>query len=250
VRLAEEIAALDIMSGGRFHWSAAPPDAESNALPGPFREQLTVLARALSGERFSHAGASFQIPEVQCLPAPERQPHPRPAIWLDAPDGDLARFAVANGHPVVVGPTTTLREIEQAPDLGRHGLSLVRFIHVASRDAQARGAIRAVESPPGGPDLARVAIVGDAVRCRERIAELLERTGADTLIAWHDFATQGFATQGFAARSAGTAGLGAAGLGARAPGSLGSETDGGAIPRAAAAASQRRLVEDVAPAFG
>ena len=53
-------------------------------------------------------------------------------------------------------------------------------------------------------------IIGDEVYCREKIGELQERIGLDSLIAWQNF---------------------------------------GDLPHEAAMASQRRLIEKVAPAF-
>ena len=99
----------------------------------------------------------------------------------------------------------------------------MRCVHVAERDSEARAtaapALLAAHPPranlPGEPDPLGFAIVGDAERCRETIAEILERTGADTLVAWHDFGAAGQSS-----------------------------------PPELAMASQRRLIEQVAPSFG
>lgn len=223
LRLAEEIAMLEIMSGGRFRWSAAARSTEDERSTAVFREQLEVVRLALSGERFSFAGEFFEIPELACLPAPESQPHPLPALWLDGPalDGGAAA-APMRDYPVVVDPFVSLARAERARELGKQPLSIVRCIHVGESDARARAeaepalhaAAAAFSGSPDGAVPGDWAIVGDAARCRELVAELLERTDADTLVAWQDFG-------GPAA----------------------------AMAPAAAAASQRRLIEDIAPTF-
>ena len=51
LRLAEEIAMLDIMSGGRFDWAVGCGDSTDDDEPSPlaFREQLDVMLRAWTG---------------------------------------------------------------------------------------------------------------------------------------------------------------------------------------------------------
>jgi len=223
LRLAEEIAMLDIMSGGRFQWSAGLPSDDSPEGSMRLREQLEIVDRALSGERFSYAGEFFDVPELQCLPAPERQPHPAPALWMETLPRAAAGLATERAHAVVVGPDASVEEIEQAPELRRQGLALLCRVHVGAADRSARAnAERALadvahdmETATGPGDRTPCNLFGDAARCRDDLAELLARTGADTLIAWHDF-----------------------------------DAPGRSIPRDAALASQRRLLEEVAPAFG
>ena len=71
LRLAEDLAVLDLLSGGRLEWA---PGGEA------FSESLEIVLRAWSGEAFSHAGERFEFPELQCTPRPAQRPHPR--LWL------------------------------------------------------------------------------------------------------------------------------------------------------------------------
>ncbi len=85
VRLAEEVATLDHLSGGRFEFgigrSGSPtgyvgynvPYAESRAR---FYETLDVLKRAWTQESFSYEGDFFQYDDVCVVPKPLQQPHP------------------------------------------------------------------------------------------------------------------------------------------------------------------------------
>ena len=89
IALAEQLATLDLMSGGRLDVGvgrgSAPFDHEVFGLPYPEAqsrtlEGLEVMLKAWRGESFSHAGQHFQIPAVEVWPAPEQQPHP--PIWF------------------------------------------------------------------------------------------------------------------------------------------------------------------------
>ncbi|MDG2333309.1 MAG: LLM class flavin-dependent oxidoreductase [Myxococcota bacterium] len=72
LRLAEDLAALDILSGGRLDWA---PRA------GACAESLEIVLNAWRGEPFAHRGARFEFPELRCLPRPEQAPHP--ALWFE-----------------------------------------------------------------------------------------------------------------------------------------------------------------------
>jgi alkanesulfonate monooxygenase SsuD/methylene tetrahydromethanopterin reductase-like flavin-dependent oxidoreductase (luciferase family) len=76
LRLAEDLAALDILSGGRLDWS---PRA------GACAESLEIVLNAWRGEPFAHRGALYHFPELRCLPRPEQTPHP--ALWLEPGEG-------------------------------------------------------------------------------------------------------------------------------------------------------------------
>ncbi|MFP6641550.1 MAG: LLM class flavin-dependent oxidoreductase [Myxococcota bacterium] len=73
LRLAEDLAVLDIVSGGRLDWAPTGSGLE---------EPLEVVALAWQGEAFAHEGERFQFPELVCLPVPEQKPHPM--VWLPA----------------------------------------------------------------------------------------------------------------------------------------------------------------------
>ncbi len=209
LRLAEEIAALDIQSGGRFEWGVSPGDASDEGRR-IFREQLTIARTAWTGESFRHDGDFFQIPELQCLPAPVQQPHP--PIWIAALDRPTVEWAGQNGLGIfgdAAAPTAQLedtrrvhREAVSAARRDPVGLPVVRRMYVGETTARAR--------EEAGPAPDAESIVGDAIYCRDRIVELHERIGLDRLVCWQSF---------------------------------------GRLPHEAILASQRRLIEKVAPAF-
>jgi alkanesulfonate monooxygenase SsuD/methylene tetrahydromethanopterin reductase-like flavin-dependent oxidoreductase (luciferase family) len=71
LRLAEDLAVLDIVSGGRLDWAPSR---------GACPEALEIVLRAWRGESFAHRGARYAFPELRCWPRPEQRPHP--ALWL------------------------------------------------------------------------------------------------------------------------------------------------------------------------
>lgn len=201
LRFAEEIALLDILSDGRFDWSAAPPPAP----PGPgreaalrtFREQLEIVEKACSGLPFAHAGERFEIPPLRCLPAPARPDGP--ASWIAVADDDADDSTVAwagsSGRGLRAGasmPVARLAGLQRAhraaaddPTTAR--LSLLRFVHVDERDARAREtAASALAAIGRTPDPERD-VVGDPVACRERLAALDEAAEVALLLCWHRF---------------------------------------------------------------
>jgi alkanesulfonate monooxygenase SsuD/methylene tetrahydromethanopterin reductase-like flavin-dependent oxidoreductase (luciferase family) len=71
LRLAEDLAVLDIMSGGRLDWAPTGPLAS---------EFLEIVLLAWRGEPFAHEGERYAFPELRCLPVPEQPPHP--GLWF------------------------------------------------------------------------------------------------------------------------------------------------------------------------
>ena len=91
LRLAEEVALLDMLSGGRVNWGAGRGFAHSefNAFGVPpeesaerFREAVEIVLQAWTQERFSFQGTHFNFDDIEVLPKPLQQPHP--PIWMAA----------------------------------------------------------------------------------------------------------------------------------------------------------------------
>ncbi|MEZ0365495.1 LLM class flavin-dependent oxidoreductase [Mycobacterium sp. pUA109] len=80
VRLAHQIAYLDIVSGGRYTTigigrGVSKGEFEAVGVPREesrqrFNETLDILQLAFSGERFSYDGEIFKVPEMSLRPAP------------------------------------------------------------------------------------------------------------------------------------------------------------------------------------
>ena len=110
VRLAEEVATLDHLSGGRFEFgigrSGSPtgyvgyniPYAESRAR---FYETLEVVKRAWTQESFSYQGEYFEYNDVCVVPKPLQQPHP--PIRNAATSAITYSISAKMGMPIFIG---------------------------------------------------------------------------------------------------------------------------------------------------
>jgi alkanesulfonate monooxygenase SsuD/methylene tetrahydromethanopterin reductase-like flavin-dependent oxidoreductase (luciferase family) len=91
-KLAREVAALDVLSGGRLvvgaglgsapaeEFAAFGEDPGARARADRLDEGLEILVGLLSGRPFSYAGEQYRVEESLFLPAPVQRPHP--PIWV------------------------------------------------------------------------------------------------------------------------------------------------------------------------
>jgi alkanesulfonate monooxygenase SsuD/methylene tetrahydromethanopterin reductase-like flavin-dependent oxidoreductase (luciferase family) len=86
---AEQMATLDLMSGGRLEFGigrgSEPFDYEAygvDYLEAQARtlEALEVILASWTNTRFSHSGTFFEVPEVELWPKPQQVPHP--PVWV------------------------------------------------------------------------------------------------------------------------------------------------------------------------
>jgi alkanesulfonate monooxygenase SsuD/methylene tetrahydromethanopterin reductase-like flavin-dependent oxidoreductase (luciferase family) len=170
VRLAEELAMVDILSGGRLDVGVGrgnrPVEFEGYRVPQiesreRFDESLEIMLRAWTRERFSFEGRHHQIPEIRVIPKPLQQPHP--PIYVVCVSPDTIEATALRGWPmlnsILRGPLDPLvqqrdtyvkacrkagrSETEIAGLLARWGVS--RHIYVAPTDAQAQAEARDAE---------------------------------------------------------------------------------------------------------
>ena len=170
IRLAEELAIVDILSGGRIDVGVGrgnrPVEFEGYRIPQiesreRFEETLAIMIRAWTHERFSFEGQHFTIPEVRVIPKPLQRPHP--PLYIVCVSPDTVEATALRGLPmlnsILRGPIEQLAaqrdtyvkackkggrsDAEIAGLLSRWGVS--RHIHVAPTDAQARAEAREAE---------------------------------------------------------------------------------------------------------
>ncbi len=129
LRLAEEIALLDVLSGGRVNWGVGrgfqrkefeafgvAPE-ESYAV---FREHLQVVLDAWTHERTSFSGKYVSFDEVEVLPKPVQKPHP--PVWLAASSPEAITWAGEQGHSIMLDPHSTTQQIASKRELYRESL--------------------------------------------------------------------------------------------------------------------------------
>lgn len=110
LRVAEEVATIDHLSGGRFEFgigrSGFVNSYNSYAIPYEesqerFDEALAILRRTWQGKRFSHHGKHYRVADALVVPQPLQRPHPpmRMAATTAATFEKVAR----EGLPIFVG---------------------------------------------------------------------------------------------------------------------------------------------------
>jgi alkanesulfonate monooxygenase SsuD/methylene tetrahydromethanopterin reductase-like flavin-dependent oxidoreductase (luciferase family) len=118
LRLAEEVALLDVLSGGRVNWGAGRgfariefeafgvPAAESAAR---FREAVDIVLAAWRNERLTFEGEYFRFKDVEVLPKPAQQPHP--PVWMAATSEPAIEWAASRGFSILMDPHATHADI-------------------------------------------------------------------------------------------------------------------------------------------
>lgn len=85
IRIAERIAALDVLSNGRVNWGSGKSSSrvEQDAfeckvadLHAEWREALTMIPKMWQSDVFEFRGRYFRVPPTQVVPKPVQQPHP------------------------------------------------------------------------------------------------------------------------------------------------------------------------------
>jgi natural product biosynthesis luciferase-like monooxygenase protein len=159
IRVAEEIATLDVLSNGRVEFGIGRgsipthfagfgvPQAESR---DRFVEALEVIVQAWTKERVSHAGRFFNVDNLSVVPKPVQQPHP--PIRAAANSVETFEHMGRAGYPIFVATpinpfsklkeTLTLyREARRSgghPDHGGEDVTLVLPLYVSKERAQIR----------------------------------------------------------------------------------------------------------------
>jgi len=161
LRVAEEVAMLDILSAGRIEWGVGRGyqghefqgyGVDINQSHKIFYEQLEVIEKAWTGEPFAHAGEFYNFDELQCFPNPIQRPGP--TVYIAALSPGTIEWAARSGYPVLAdqfSPTARLEKNRQ------------RY-----RDAAAEAG---VPTPAGGTPTLRQVYVGETMKkAREEAA--------------------------------------------------------------------------------
>jgi natural product biosynthesis luciferase-like monooxygenase protein len=118
IEIAEQMAMVDLMSGGRVEFGigrgfvafdyerlgVSQEDSQARMF-----EQLEIILKAWSGEPFTHKGRFYDYPkEMQVWPRPEQRPHP--PIWLSCSQTPASfEFAGRKGYSIL---TVAYRSVE------------------------------------------------------------------------------------------------------------------------------------------
>jgi luciferase family oxidoreductase group 1 len=168
LRLAEEVALLDVLSGGRVNWGVGRgfdlvefkafgvPPQESHAR---FREAVEIVLAAWQNERLTWHGNYWHFENIEVLPKPLQQPHPHP--WIAAGSLNSLCWAAVQGYSIMFGPHTHYTDLGQRRELYRKTLE-------------------AHNHTMGGRDIPMSRLL--AVAETEQAAEAIARRGAHWLV--------------------------------------------------------------------
>jgi alkanesulfonate monooxygenase SsuD/methylene tetrahydromethanopterin reductase-like flavin-dependent oxidoreductase (luciferase family) len=168
LRLAEEVALLDVLTGGRVNWGAGRGferlefdnfGVPMNETASRFREAVDVVLAAWTQERLTFHGDFWNFDDVEVLPKPFQRPHP--PTWVAATSPEAIAWAAARGHEILMDPHATFAEIGAKYDS-----------YCAARQA-------AGFPPPSDTPMARLVAVADT----DAEAEEVARAGAQWTVA-------------------------------------------------------------------
>lgn len=129
MRLAEEVALLDVLSGGRVNWGAGrgfdPTEFRTFGVPREqsserFREAVEIVLAAWTNERLTWRGKHWQFEDVEVLPKPYQRPHP--PTWVAATSFPAIDWAAEQGHTIMMDPHSTHADIASKRERYRTGL--------------------------------------------------------------------------------------------------------------------------------
>ena len=157
--VAEEIATLDLLSGGRLdvglgrgyqHYEFERFGLELESGRARWEESIDIILKAFGGRPFSYDGKIFKIPETTVFTQPLQKP--RPPIWITAQSPDSVEAAVRRGFNVLTGGfgvpiermaefrrlfDRVVAEVKPAEPLK---VGVQRAVYVTDSDADARAA--------------------------------------------------------------------------------------------------------------
>ena len=217
VRLAEDLAVMDNLSGGRIELGVGlgyvPSDFAGYGIPPKQRvshtdEGLEILTRCFAGERFSFEGKRYRVEDV--IIKPDYLQPGGPPLWVAASSrAGALRAARFNTNLLPQGPyETTIQTWRDAlsadghnPDDYRVGIIKPCFV-TDDRDAEwpkvraaerfrmeyyARAFEAAGRGAPPDQDRERISqnwVIGDADACVEELSEFIAQNGITDMVTW------------------------------------------------------------------
>ncbi|BBA35056.1 flavin-dependent oxidoreductase, F420-dependent methylene-tetrahydromethanopterin reductase [Methylocaldum marinum] len=217
IKLAEDIATLDHLSGGRLnlgvaqggpfplqnkHFKVPPESARTKML-----EALELIVRLLGTDKVSHSGPHFQIEGVTTHPKPLQCPIP---VFLASQNPAAVHHAADRGYGLLGGQGATTDKLKATlahyrvinPSLPKP-LTLLRTFFVAKTRKAAlavalpsirrfRERMRSMLSDNGEPGESGVtvnmdrllenALIGDVAECRDKIQRLRDELDLNSLV--------------------------------------------------------------------
>ena len=157
LRLAEEVALLDVLTDGRVNWGAGrgfdPTEFAAFDVPieestERFREAVEIVQAAWTNERLTFHGKYWNFDDVEVLPKPAQQP--TPPTWMAATSPGAIEWAASRGHTIMMDPHSSCADIGRKREFYREKLEanghsiegreipMARLLAVAETESEAR----------------------------------------------------------------------------------------------------------------
>lgn len=158
LKIAEDVATIDILSDGRFdfgvgkggpfplqnkHFGVDPEDARGKLVEG-----LNLVTRLLYENDVHFEGQFYRAEGVTLTPKPLQQPIP---TYMATSTRETVLLAAHHGYGIMAGPPFPLAQVRESVKIYRDlagtrdpNLVLIRFYHVAPTEAQALDEARAL----------------------------------------------------------------------------------------------------------
>ena len=162
-RLAEEIATLDVLSGGRIDvgFGRGAASSEYNVANVPvdesqsrFQESITMIEGLWTTKNYTFEGQHYKVTNANLVPLPVQKPHP--PIYIAATRTKATQeFVAGTGHPLIIGVVLDTVDavalchtmVDLAKEKGKNmtmgQIPFFRYFYVAETEEQARADSRA-----------------------------------------------------------------------------------------------------------
>ncbi len=158
VRLAEDTATLDLLSGGRLDagfgrgtagYEYTGYSVDSNDSQGRFQESIRIVEGLWTARNFSFEGNHYRVENANLVPPPLQKPHP-PIYIAATRSQETQDFAAASGHSGIIGVVLDTGDglslcyqlAEGASKAGKPmdigGIPFFRYFYVAETEGEAR----------------------------------------------------------------------------------------------------------------
>lgn len=158
IKLAEDAATLDLVSGGRLDagfgrgtagYEYAGYNVDQGESQERFQETISIVQGLWTTPGFSYSGKYFDVEEVNLVPPPMQKPHPPIYIAATRTPATLD-YVAASGHPLIIGVVLDIvdavdlchRYVEKSKEAGYDvpisRIPFFRYVYVGETKEQAR----------------------------------------------------------------------------------------------------------------
>jgi alkanesulfonate monooxygenase SsuD/methylene tetrahydromethanopterin reductase-like flavin-dependent oxidoreductase (luciferase family) len=158
VRLAEDTATLDLLSGGRLDagfgrgtagYEYTGYSVDNNESQLRFQESIHIIKGLWTTPDFTFEGQHYRVKNANLVPPPVQKPHP-PMYIAATRTRETQDFAAASGHSGIIGVVLDTADgldlccqlVDGAREAGRPmdigGIPFFRYFYVAETEEQAR----------------------------------------------------------------------------------------------------------------